>query len=183
MTLHRPTIAGITIPRGALARAATEFVRDTASQLLFDHSRACSYRPRRKPAGSASTPTPNCSTSERCSTTSGPRCGSCHSAYDILGAHFDTLTPEQRDEVLAAHPRTDIKTELDPIRRRRARGRGGRVPEPACRVRHRSHSVPAGDRVTRSARRSKLWRGTARTWMLDCMTSNAASNCQGSLDG
>ena len=39
MTLHRPTIAWITIPHGALACAATEFVRDTASQMLFDHSR------------------------------------------------------------------------------------------------------------------------------------------------
>jgi hypothetical protein len=34
-----PTIAGIAIPDSALAREATEFVRDTTTQLLFDHSR------------------------------------------------------------------------------------------------------------------------------------------------
>ena len=34
-----PTIAGIAIPDSALAREATEFVRETASPLLFDHSR------------------------------------------------------------------------------------------------------------------------------------------------
>ena len=31
-------------------------------------------------------------------------------SYDVLGAHFDTLTPEQRDEVLTAHPRPGFKT-------------------------------------------------------------------------
>jgi hypothetical protein len=30
--------------------------------------------------------------------------------YDVLGSDFDTLTPEQRDPVLAAHPRTNFKT-------------------------------------------------------------------------
>jgi HD domain-containing protein len=35
----RTTIAGIAIPNSALAREATEFVRDTSTQLLFDHSR------------------------------------------------------------------------------------------------------------------------------------------------
>jgi HD domain-containing protein len=35
----RNTIAGIAIPNSALAREATEFVRDTSTQLLFDHSR------------------------------------------------------------------------------------------------------------------------------------------------
>jgi hypothetical protein len=29
--------------------------------------------------------------------------------YDVLGLHFDVLSPEQRDEVLAAHPRTGFK--------------------------------------------------------------------------
>jgi hypothetical protein len=29
--------------------------------------------------------------------------------YDVLGLHFDELTAEQRDAVLAAHPRTDFK--------------------------------------------------------------------------
>jgi HD superfamily phosphodiesterase len=35
----RTTIAGIVIPNSALAREATEFVRDASTQLLFDHSR------------------------------------------------------------------------------------------------------------------------------------------------
>jgi HD superfamily phosphodiesterase len=39
MTAQRPTIARIAIPDGALAREATEFVRDAGTQLLFDHSR------------------------------------------------------------------------------------------------------------------------------------------------
>jgi hypothetical protein len=30
--------------------------------------------------------------------------------YDVLGAPFDALTPEQREAVLAAHPRTNFKT-------------------------------------------------------------------------
>jgi HD domain len=30
--------------------------------------------------------------------------------YDVLGSPFDTLTAEQRDAVLAAHPRTGFKT-------------------------------------------------------------------------
>jgi hypothetical protein len=30
--------------------------------------------------------------------------------YDVLGSAFDTLTAEQRDAVLAAHPRTKFKT-------------------------------------------------------------------------
>jgi hypothetical protein len=30
--------------------------------------------------------------------------------YDVLGSAFDTLTTEQRDAVLAAHPRTKFKT-------------------------------------------------------------------------
>jgi HD superfamily phosphodiesterase len=33
------TIAGIAIPDSALAREATEFVRDASTPLLFDHSR------------------------------------------------------------------------------------------------------------------------------------------------
>jgi HD domain len=33
------TIAGVAIPDSALAREATEFVRDASTQLLFDHSR------------------------------------------------------------------------------------------------------------------------------------------------
>jgi hypothetical protein len=30
--------------------------------------------------------------------------------YDVIGLHFDDLSPEQREAVLAAHPRTDFKT-------------------------------------------------------------------------
>ena len=30
--------------------------------------------------------------------------------YNVLGSPFDTLTAEQRDAVLAAHPRTRFKT-------------------------------------------------------------------------
>ena len=30
--------------------------------------------------------------------------------YDVYGAAFDTLTADQRDAVLAAHPRTNFKT-------------------------------------------------------------------------
>jgi hypothetical protein len=39
MTAPRTTIAGIAIPDSALAREGTDFVRDTSTQLLFDHSR------------------------------------------------------------------------------------------------------------------------------------------------
>jgi hypothetical protein len=30
--------------------------------------------------------------------------------YDVLGLHFDELSTQQRDAVLAAHPRTNFKT-------------------------------------------------------------------------
>ena len=30
--------------------------------------------------------------------------------YDVIGAHFDTLTADQREQVLTAHPRTGFKT-------------------------------------------------------------------------
>ena len=39
MHTTRTTIAGIPIPDSALAREATEFVREVSTQLLFDHSR------------------------------------------------------------------------------------------------------------------------------------------------
>jgi HD domain len=38
--------------------------------------------------------------------------------YDVLGSHFDTLTAEQRDAVLAAHPRTGFKTGMIEASRR-----------------------------------------------------------------
>jgi HD domain len=39
MTIPMTTIAGIAIPDSALARETTQFVRDTSTQLLYDHSR------------------------------------------------------------------------------------------------------------------------------------------------
>jgi hypothetical protein len=39
MTFMRSTIAGIPIPDSTIAREATDFVQDTSTQLLFDHSR------------------------------------------------------------------------------------------------------------------------------------------------
>jgi hypothetical protein len=42
--------------------------------------------------------------------TKGARHAPLSVQYDVLGSHFDTLTAEQRDEVLAAHPRTGFKT-------------------------------------------------------------------------
>jgi HD domain-containing protein len=39
MSAIRTTIAGIAIPDSALAREATEYVRDVSTRLLFDHSR------------------------------------------------------------------------------------------------------------------------------------------------
>ena len=39
MRATRTTVAGVAIPDSALAREATAFVRDIATQLLFDHSR------------------------------------------------------------------------------------------------------------------------------------------------
>jgi hypothetical protein len=39
MSAMRTTIAGMALPDSALAREATEFVRDASTQLLFDHSR------------------------------------------------------------------------------------------------------------------------------------------------
>jgi HD domain-containing protein len=39
MNAPRTTIAGIAIPDSALAREATEFIRDASTELLFDHSR------------------------------------------------------------------------------------------------------------------------------------------------
>jgi hypothetical protein len=33
--------------------------------------------------------------------------------YDVLGSPFDTLTAEQRDAVLAAHPRDEIQDRND----------------------------------------------------------------------
>jgi hypothetical protein len=50
-------------------------------------------------------------------TPEGPRCKQSEVRlvtlgveYDVLGLHFDELSPAQREQVLAAHPRTGFKT-------------------------------------------------------------------------
>ena len=68
--VRHETIAGIPIPDSALAREATELVREAAPPLLFDHSRRVFLWASLRASGMASTTTPSCSTSARCSTTS-----------------------------------------------------------------------------------------------------------------
>jgi hypothetical protein len=166
MSATRTTIAGIPIPDSALATEATEFLRDIAPPLLYDHSRrvflwgslqgeklALEYDPELLYVGAMfhdvglleghrseherfeidganaareflerhglpeamvmtvwesialhTTPeVPNYMQPEVRLVTLGVE-------YDVLGKHFDELTPEQRDEVIAAHPREDFKT-------------------------------------------------------------------------
>ena len=160
------TIAGVAIPDSALAREATEFVRDTSTQLLFDHSRRVflwasleadqlklSYDAELLYVGAmfhdlglveghrsaherfeidganaaraflerhglpeeqvmtvwesialhTTRQVPNYKQPE-------VRLVALGVQYDVLGSPFDALTPEQRDAVLAAHPRTNFKT-------------------------------------------------------------------------
>src|SRR5215210_1421792 len=159
------TIAGVAIPDSALAREATEFVHDTSTQLLFDHSRrgflwaslqgqklgldydpelfyvsamfhdiglVAGHRSKRERfeidgANAAraflerhglpeervmtvwesialhTTPeVPHYKQPEVRLVTLGVE-------YDVLGLHFAELTAEQREAVLAAHPRTGFK--------------------------------------------------------------------------
>jgi hypothetical protein len=166
MSAVRNTIAGIPIPDSALAREATEFVRDVSTQLLFDHSRrvflwgslqgeklGLDYDPELLYVGAMfhdiglieghrseherfeidganaaraflerhglpeqqvmtvwesialhTTPeVPRYKQPEVRLVTLGVE-------YDVLGLHFDELSAQQRDPVLAAHPRTDFKT-------------------------------------------------------------------------
>ncbi len=166
MTAIRPTVAGVAIPDSALARDATEFVRDASTQLLFDHSRRVflwaslqadklgldhdaellyvgamfhdvglveghrSEHERFEIDGANAaraflerhglpeervmtvwesialhtTPeVPRYKQPEVWLVTLGVE-------YDVLGLHFDDLTAEQREAVLAAHPRTGFKT-------------------------------------------------------------------------
>jgi len=161
-----PTVAGITIPDSALAREATEFVRETTTQLLFDHSRrvflwaslqadrlnlerdaellyvgalfhdlglveghrsaherfeidgANAARAFHESHGLPESQVMTVWQSIALHTTRQipdylqpeVRLVALGVSYDVLGAHFDTLTPEQRDEVLTAHPRTGFKT-------------------------------------------------------------------------
>jgi HD domain len=166
MSATPTTIAGIAIPDSALAREATEFVRDASTQLLFDHSRrvflwasmqaerlsleydaelvyvgamfhdvglveghrseherfeidganaARSFLERHglpeeqivtvwdSIALHTTRQVPNYKQSE-------VRLVALGVAYDVLGSPFDALTAEQRDAVVAAHPRTKFKS-------------------------------------------------------------------------
>ena len=166
MSATRPAIAGIPIPDSALGRETTEFVQDTSTQLLFDHSRrvflwaslqgeklGLDYDPDLLYVGAMfhdiglveghrseherfeidganaaraflerhglpeervmtvwesialhTTPEiPRYKQPEVRLVTLGVE-------YDVLGMHVDDLTEPQRDEVLAAHPRTGFKT-------------------------------------------------------------------------
>ena len=162
----RETIAGIAIPNSALAREATEFVRDVSTKLLFDHSRrvflwaslraeqlsldydaellyvgaifhdvglleghrseherfeidganaARAFLERHSlPEEQVMTvwesialhttrQVPNYKQSE-------VRLVAVGVQYDLYGSPFDALTAEQRDVVLAAHPRTKFES-------------------------------------------------------------------------
>jgi hypothetical protein len=165
MTAVRTSIAGVSIPDSALAREATELVRDVSTQLLFDHSRrvflwgslqgdvlGLDYDPELLYVGAMfhdvglleghrskgerfeidganaarafldrhdlsdervmtvwesialhTTPEiPRYKQPEVRLVTLGVE-------YDVLGLHFDELSAEQREAVLAAHPRTGFK--------------------------------------------------------------------------
>jgi HD domain len=165
MTGIRAAIAGVPIPDSALARDATEFVREVSTQLLFDHSRrvflwaslqgeklGLDHDPELLYVGAMfhdiglveghrseherfeidganaarafleryglpeervmtvwesialhTTPeVPRYKQPEVRLVTLGVE-------YDVLGLHFDELSAEQREAVLAAHPRTDFK--------------------------------------------------------------------------
>jgi hypothetical protein len=166
--MHRieTTIAGIGIPDSALAREATEFVRETSTRLLFDHSRrvflwaslqaerlsldydaellyvgamfhdvglleghrseherfeidganaARAFLERHGlPEEQVMTVWESIAlhTTRQVPNYMQPevRLVALGVQYDVLGSAFDTLTAEQRDAVLAAHPRTKFKT-------------------------------------------------------------------------
>jgi hypothetical protein len=160
------TIAGIAIPDSALAREATEFVQDTSTRLLFDHSRRVflwaslqadrlglaydaellyvgamfhdlglveghrSERERFEIDGANAAraflerhglPEERVMTVWQSialhTTRQVPnylqpevRLVALGVQYDVLGSDFDAVTAEQRDAVLAAHPRPGFKT-------------------------------------------------------------------------
>jgi hypothetical protein len=166
MSAMRTTIAGITIPDSALAREATEFVRDASTQLLFDHSRrvflwaalraeqlsvdydaellyvgamfhdvglleghrsaderfeidganaARAFLERHGlPEEQVMTVWESIAlhTTRQVPDYKQPevRLVAVGVQYDVNGSPFDALTREQRDAVLAAHPRTGFKT-------------------------------------------------------------------------
>jgi HD domain-containing protein len=165
MSAIRTTIAGIAIPNSALAREATEYVRDAFTQLMFDHSlrvflwaslqgeklsldydaellyvgalfhdlglaeghRSEHERFEIDGANAArgflerhGLPEDQVMTvweSIALHTTRGVpnykqpevRLVSVGTQYDVLGMHYDTLTGQQRQEVLDAYPRTGFK--------------------------------------------------------------------------
>jgi hypothetical protein len=160
------TIAGVPIPDSALALEATEFVRDVATQLLFDHSRRvflwASLRAERLrldhdaellyvgamfhdvglleghrseheryeidganaaraflerhglPEEQVMTVWESIAlhTTRQVPNYKQPevRLVAVGVQYDVLGSPFDSLTADQREAVLAAHPRAEFKT-------------------------------------------------------------------------
>jgi HD domain len=160
------SIAGIAIPNSGVAREATEFLRDTSTRLLFDHSRrvflwaslqaeqlgldydaellyvgamfhdvglleghrseherfeidgANAARAFLERHGLPEEQVMTVWQSIALQTTRQVpnylepevRLVALGVQYDVLGSHFDTLTAEQRDAVVAAHPRTGFKT-------------------------------------------------------------------------
>ena len=158
------SIAGIVIPDSALAREATDFVRDTSTRLLFDHSRrvflwaslqaqgldydaelfyvgamfhdiglleghrseherfeidganaARAFLERHGlPEEQVMTVWESIAlhTTRQVPDYKQPevRLVALGVRYDVLGSPFDSLTPEQREAVLEAHPRTNFKT-------------------------------------------------------------------------
>jgi hypothetical protein len=166
MSAGPTTISGIVIPDSALAREATEFVRDASTQLLFDHSRrvflwaslqaerlsldhdaellyvgamfhdvglveghrsaherfeidganaARAFLERhRLPEEQVMTVWESIAlhTTRQVPDYKQPevRLVALGVQYDVRGSQFDALTAEQRDAVLAVHPRTGFKT-------------------------------------------------------------------------
>ncbi len=64
------TIAGITVPDTPLVRDVTEYIRDTEDDLLYHHSRRVFLFGALQGRARGWSPTWNCSTRRRCSTTS-----------------------------------------------------------------------------------------------------------------
>jgi len=158
------SIAGIAIPDSALAREATDFVRDTSTRLLFDHSRRVflwaslqaqgldydaelfyvgamfhdigllkSHRSEHErfeidganaaraflerhglPEDQVMTVWQSIAlhTTRQVPDYLQPevRLVALGVQYDVLGTPFDALTAEQREAVLAVHPRTNFKS-------------------------------------------------------------------------
>ena len=166
MNSMQTVIAGVAIPDSSLARDATEFVKDIAAPLLFDHSRrvflwaslqadklGLAYDPELLYVGAMfhdvglveghrskderfeidganaaraflernGMPEEHVMTVwESIALHTTPeiprykqpevRLVTLGVEYDVLGLHFDELSANQRDAVLAAHPRTNFKT-------------------------------------------------------------------------